>query len=215
MAPNVNRNRGQRNNDGVRRRRNRQPQLQPLNSTATRISYASLGIPLVTSADGRTTTTRCFVPGYSPGLANTVGPGIVGAYSSAKFVSPTRVRWEPAVGSDTNGRVYVGFSANPEVYVRYRTLGTDVLRTQFIQGLGDVMSFPVSAETDITVPMSLRRRLFDVNKTADENNVDVMDRSMQIAMFVACDGGPISLTVGSMWYHDTVYVEGIQPLVDV
>lgn len=200
---------------GVKRRRTSQPKVSQLSGTSSVIKYSALGSLVTSDTSGDAIYARTYAPGFGGGLNNTVGPTIVSYYSTAKFTSSTKTRWEPSVSFNTSGRVYVGFTDNPEAIASlYSLAGSSVTSyIQAVKGLGDVISFPVWQETDVSVPSRLRRKMFDVNGTVVNTDVNVLDRSAQTAMFVAVDGMPASTRAGTFWFHDDVVVEGIVPIV--
>lgn len=201
---------------GVRRRRTSQPSF---NGTVIDYNVSQSGFDAVSS--GHTGLARAYVPGLPYGLVNGIGPAIVSAYSSAKFLPGTSLRWEPSVAFTSTGRVFVGFTDNPEVAVQIRTLLNIAIASGLaadwnayltsIKGLGSTISFPIWQETSIVFPTRLRRKMFDTNETINTLSVDDMDRCMQTSMFLGIEGLPAGTTAspGGMWYHDKVSVEGI------
>lgn len=194
---------------GVRRRRLKTPRMNPNGSV---IEYSALGGGVSTDPAGLWNGGRPYVPGTGNSLVNTVGPNIVSFYSTAKFLPGTKLRWEPSVSFNTTGRVYVGFTDNPEVMASIVGL-TGGAYVNAVKGLGDVISFPIWQETDIPFPTKLRRKMFDVNSTITVTDVNAMDRSAQTFFFAAIDGAPASSSMGSFWFHDRLAVEGITPVV--
>lgn len=195
---------------GVKRRNNRQPMISATGSNSSVISYSVLGGNLNTPASGPALGERLFAPGNPNGLALDIGSKVVSYYSSARFLPGTTVKWTPSVSFTTSGRIYVGFTDNPEVMAAINGLtGTAFMNA--VKGLGDVQSFPVWQETAINFPVRYRRKMFDVNGLVliDAN---VLDRSCQVGMFYAAEGAPPSITLGSMWFHDKVQVEGMHPV---
>jgi len=181
-----------------------------MNSDASCINYSSLCSNFGTNASGVNSFARLYIPGYNGNISAPSGPAVVNFYSAAKFSPPTRARWEPAVGTTTNGRVYIGFSDNPELQVQWQGIADVAVRTAFVKGLGSVISFPVWQETDIAVPMNTRRKMFDVNGTVDLTDVNAVSRSMQTCLYMAVEGAPASMaSLGSLWVHDCVMVEGL------
>lgn len=191
-----------------RKSRNTQPRMKSQNADSTILDYNAIGTTVVTGTGGSTTDLRPYIPGVSNGLNGSAGPSVAGYYSTGKFLPGTSAKWEPSVSFTTSGRVYVGFTDNPEVVSKF-IAGAAVDRTSAIRSLSNVTSFPVWQETDIQVPSRLRRKMFDVNQTIDVSNVDALDRSMQTAMLFAVDGAAANLTVGSFWFHDKLVVEGM------
>lgn len=180
------------------------------------IKYNVMGNTLATASGGYAAGARLFIPGYGGNLINTSGPNIVAYYSSAVFKPGCTIRWEPSVSFSTSGRVYVGFVDNPEVVVTILGLINSIVDAttynayaDAVKGLGSVVSFPIWQETDIQMPMRLRRKRFDVDTSlvADTNN---MDRSTQTAMFAAIEGTGGVVQAGLFSYHDVVDVEGLK-----
>lgn len=196
---------------GIRRGRGQTPKTTGGNDN-TVISYNVPGVVLGTAAGvDFIRTARDYVPGLANGLSVPIGPGMVSQYSSAKFLPGTKVKWEPSVSFTTTGRVFVGFTDNPEVIVGSAGL-TDAAYAGFVRSLGNVVSFPVWQETEITFPTRLRRKRFDTNKTV-AGNVDVFDRCCQTTMFVWIEGMPASTYAGNFWYHDRIDCEGLHGLL--
>nr|WRQ65617.1 hypothetical protein [Tolivirales sp.] len=179
-------------------------------SDAAIIRYHSIGTSMVTDSDGNGYIKRYYVPGNTNNLTNSVGPSLVSAYSVAKFLPGTKVRWEPSVTFNTSGRVFVGFTDNPEVVTAFDALPTVAAVVAAVKGLGDVLSFPVWQETDISFPTRLRRKLFDINQNTI-SSTDTLDRCMQIYMIAAVEGVDGVVSTGSFWFHDVVQASGIQP----
>ncbi len=195
---------------GVRRQRGMGPRLNG-GDDGTVITYNTSGTVLATAAGvDYIQHSRPYIPGNSTSLVATVGPDLVSNYSSAKFLPGTKIKWEPSVSFNTTGRVFVGFTDNPEVAAAGLALAPAGMPV-FIRSLGSVVSFPVWQETEINFPTKLRRKRFDCNITA--SGVDTFDRSLQTIMFVWVEGMPPSTTAGSFWYHDRVDVEGLHNIV--
>lgn len=206
---------------GVRKRRNTQPGMTPTSPDSSIVKYSALGLGLVTNSTlGSATYYRSYIPGNGNAITNAAGPSVVSYYSTGKFLAGTRIRWEPSVSFTTSGRVYVGFTDNPELMVNLNaaralyegtpTLANYTAYANAVKSLGTIQSFPVWQETDIVFPLETRRKRFDCNVTVDYGSTDVLDRSAQRAMYVAFDGGPATPTaLGSFWYHDVVSVEGM------
>lgn len=197
---------------GVRRRRNTQPTMQPRSQDGSIVKYSALGTGTVTDANGRVAAFRYYSGGSTVGVRSLVGPTVCSNYSTFRFLPGSKSRWEPNVSFTTPGRVYCAFITNPEVMATYLAAASALEQIAIILGQSNVQSFPVWQETEINVPMTMRRKRFDVNQTIG-GVVDAMDRSVQ-TMFVYCvEGGPVSTNVGGFWYHDVVDVEGMHSTV--
>lgn len=201
---------------GVRRRRTTGVSSSS-KSDASIIRYSAIGDSAVVPSTGDliAVPARHYIPGYAAGFVNATGPTLCSYYSTGKFIPGTRIKWEPSVSFTTAGRVFVGFTDNPEVIASIETLrGTNKLTyASRVKGLSTVISFPIWQETDVEFPMKMRRKRFDVNGTIDLTDPNMVDRSEQIAMFACIEGAPASTACGSFWFHDVVDVEGIHPTI--
>lgn len=193
---------------GTRRNRNKQPKINSTSSDSSVVRYQTLSNVVGIDATGSATQLRQYVPGNSAFMANGAGPTIVSFYSTAKFLPGTSVRWEPSCSFTITGRVYVGFSDNPEFSIIWQAASA-ATRLNLVRGLGSVISFPVWQETNIPFPNRLRRKMFDINTTVTADTND-LDRCMQTCMYIGIDGGPTTAqNVGSFWFKDVVAVEGV------
>ncbi len=177
------------------------------------LRYATLSTTLNLDASGEQKSySRQYIPGNATGLINAIGPSVASYYSTGKFLPGTSVEWVPSVGFTTNGRVYVGFTDNPEVTAAIMGVGGTAAYIAAVKGLGDVISFPIYQGEKFMVPTKLRRKMFDSNATV-VTGADVLDRSMQVSMFVAIEGGPTTgVAAGGFRFEDNLLVEGLHPV---
>lgn len=206
------------------------PSMRASGRDSAIIRYNTMGNVETFDVTGSTLSRRVFAPGYSGTgapvpLISTTGTDICSYYSSGKFLPGTTIKWTPNVSFNTTGRVYVGFTDNPEVIATLNGLlntyvaggapaaAAMVSYRNAVLALGSVMSFSIWQETSIPFPTKLRRKRFDINETMDLTNADVIDRSVQTCMYCAITGGPTSGVAGQFEYHDVVDVEGIHGVV--
>lgn len=209
---------------GVRKRRAAQPTMHSLSNDSSIVRYNTIGVTLGTTNDFTQANCgfRLYVPGNLGSLTSLApGPRIVANYATGKFLPGTRVVWEPSVSFTTSGRICVAFTDNPEImkdminrigdFALSRTSVNFNNVADVLRNFGNVQSFPVWQETQITVPTNLRRKRFDTNSGIDATNVDQLDRSSQIAMFYLVEGvnSESAITCGAFRYSDVVDVEGI------
>lgn len=189
------------------------------------VSYNCNGVAVDTkSTTGLGTFRRLYIPGLSSTeMIAGAGPVVVSYYSTAVYRPGSRIKWEPSCSFNTTGRLYVGFTDNPEVIVNLNVLReafkaspsttTYNAYADLVKGLGSCISFPVWQETELPFPTRLRRKRFDTD-TQPGITTDNLDRACQLAMFVALEAGPATAQVmGNFWFHDNVDVEGLHPVV--
>nr|WRQ65233.1 hypothetical protein [Tolivirales sp.] len=190
----------------------------------TVVKYKTIGSSILSPAGSPGAATfRPYIPGNSFGLPFAGGPSIVAKYATGVFRPGTRIRWEPSVSPTIGGRVFLGFSDNPEVMEKllvkwsaYNDTPTELTYAAYansVKALANTVSWPLWQEHDITVPTRLRRKRFDCNAVLTYTDTNVLDRSAQTMMFAVFDGFNIDIDVspflGSFWYHDVVDVEGL------
>jgi len=170
---------------------------------------------------------RTYSVGRSDEVAGKAGPAICSYYATGKFLPGTTVRWEPSVSFTTSGRVFVGFTDNPEVmeamnlalntYYLTPTTATYNTIANLVKSLGDVRSFPIWQETEIPFPTRTRRKRFDSNVTIGLTDVNQLDRSAQTTMYAAFEGLPTPVgsntDLGVFGFRDVVDVEGISSVL--
>lgn len=207
----------------TRRRRNANPE-SIRSGDGTVIKYKTIGNSMISPAGSPGCATwRPYIPGNGFGLAFNGGSSIVGKYATGVFRPGTRIRWEPSVSPTIGGRVFLGFSDNPEVMERLLAKWsaynaspdgpTYVAYADAVKALANVVSWPLWQEHDIAVPTRLRRKRFDCNHSLTYTDINVLDRSAQTMMFAVFDGFNVDPEavpfLGSFWYHDVVDVEGL------
>lgn len=213
----------------VRKRRVTFPQVNNAGDDAILCKYRVEGariiskpVPLDTTFDANL---RLYVAGNPNGLRRSNDPGInvTKLYSTYLYKPGTKVRWEPTCGSTTSGRVVYAWADNPEkihnLRVAYEDYFVDTtaakkeIIAKLVTGIGNCRSFPVWMETEIQMPTDTRRKRFDTDVGLDLSStstaVNTIDRVVQKALFYYIDGNDQDVTLGSMWYHDVVHVQGL------
>lgn len=209
---------------GVRKARNRAPTMMSSGDRSL-IKYGTLTDSIGTvGSTGTTIISRHYIPGFAPELAGKAGPAICSYYATGKFMPGSTVRWEPSVSFNTTGRAFVGFTDNPEVmalmntalatYYATPTIANYNALANQVKSLGNVRSFPIWQETEVSFPTSLRRKRFDSNINAITTDVNVLDRSAQCVMYAAFEGLPTTnQVIGGFSFRDVVEVEGISSVI--
>lgn len=198
---------------GVRVRNKPSKVKMQSNGDGITLRYTSLGdVQTTTSSELSVSTDRIYVPGYLQGMISPTGPSIASNYSTGVFKPGTTIRWEPACGATTSGRVFVAWTSNPELMQAWAGAST-LAKYNIINACGSVRSFPVWQETEIPFPNNLRRKRFDVNSElidTAEGRLAQLARSAQV-MMMAVISGPADTVLGQFNYHDVLDLEGMVP----
>lgn len=203
----------------TRRRRNRAPKVE---SSGDQITVRSTAIGSNCTFVNGVVQKRHYIPGNANSLGNYSGPTIASLYATGLFKPGTKIRWEPTISPTSGGRVFVGFTDNPEAMARLenaanayfsdRTAAKYDDYSSLVKSLGNLISFPAWCEKDITFPLRTRRKRFDCNELIAFDDVNQLDRSCQQSLFMCADGlsGVTSgASIGSLWYYDVLNLEGL------
>lgn len=170
---------------------------------------------------------RMYIIGYNGGLLHANDPGITMCrhYSVGKFMPGTKIRWEPNVGSTAPGRLFYCWVDSPEkgfnIYTAYAQYLADPTPAHLnvLRGLtttvGNLNSFPIWMEKEIPFPTDTRRKKFAVDNGPDLSSastaINTLDRVCQkfFFYFMNTAGAAEPVSYGSMWFHDTVQLEGL------
>lgn len=115
------------------------------------------------------------------------------------------IEWIPSVGpnsADASSRMAVAFFYNPEI-MQYmiNNLAVPANFQPRVEGSQNVKFFSAWERVRFNVPFINRRKMFDVNSTEDQTNVDVNDRSVQA--IVATSANSVSAVVNLGSWHVT------------
>lgn len=208
----------------TRRGRNKFPQVQQKSGEGVVLRGSSIGHNFVIRAmGGGGDQKRFYIPGNANALMNSATTHVARSYATGVFKPGTRIRWEPTCSPLSGGRVFVGFTDNPELMKVINTLIENYYITpdpvsytelsNAVKGLANMVSFPAYVEREIEVPTRLRHKRFNVNALmSNYNDIAELDRSAQLAMFAVADGF-VGITgdtvIGSFWFHDVLDLEGL------
>lgn len=195
---------------------NRQPGMNSYNirggGDAITVRYNGGLEPLTTDAFGTTSGLRHYIPGYynNFGVAP-AGVAVAQHYAEGVFYD-CYVKYTPAVGMTTPGRVWIAHIDNPES-IRVFELASLSAQIAFIKSVGNVVTGPVYRDLTFRIPGSRRRKAYDTNATTAALDENILDRCNQGTVIFAIEGGPVSTSgVGTIWCHDQLRLTGLQPV---
>lgn len=141
----------------------------------------------------------------------TSGANIANLYSEYKALS-LRLKFISAVSPGSTaagGRGYFAYNDNPEYFVQWAA-ASDATRIVAIKNMGNMFEFPVWKSATWKVPLTTRRKTFDVNFNND-SSVDVQDRSTQGYVFFAFETVGATDTVGAIQTSGRLWLNELQP----
>jgi hypothetical protein len=134
-------------------------------------------------------TTFYAVDCSSTGGANRTISGITGLYSEYRYNSIS-IDWIPSVGpsnADSGSRIFFGYLEGPERMALFLNGATPIAtRVAMVKGLRNVRSCNAWERFTYNVPLTWRRKVFDVNLTAGAS-VDELERSTQGMVIIAIE----------------------------
>lgn len=131
------------------------------------------------------------------GLTRAVGPMVI-LYNEYKFRSVT-VEWIPSISPasvDAGSRVHIAYVDNPEKIVNFDALAA-AGAVQAVRSVKNCKTFNAWERYSYTVPLTYRRKLFDVDGTPAANTADVLDRICQGEIQVAIESITPSVVLGT------------------
>jgi hypothetical protein len=187
-------------------------QVNPM-SRMTRVSRPKLGFngqvleaftyaPSITTGGDGAGTQPLFIDCSTNNVASSVS-GITQFYKEYVYES-LKCEWIPAIGPASTlagSQLYVTYDDNPEHMVTYTT--NTASANNALQLLDNTTKiFNAWERVSFTIPLTRRRRMFDVNTTT-AGGVDVNDRSTQGVLVLGFNTTVVSSSVGrwKLTYH--------------
>lgn len=168
------------------------------------LNHKVIFAPDTTSATG-TYASGIYVDATATGSCmGTIGAAIANTYS--QYVYETCVlRWLPSIGpgsAEAGGRVYVGYVDNPEAIKTYMA-ATTANQILYIKGNRNMRSFNVWENGVYALPLTRRRKMFDVNNAPTHTLENDNDRSTQGLFIFAYESVGTSITMGA-WQSEVL-----------
>lgn len=113
--------------------------------------------------------------------------------------------WVPRVGpasSDAGGRISIAYIDNPEQMLAFQLLATNAERVAYVRAVGGCKTFNVWERYAYKVPLTRRRKIFNVNTTHPEvasRTAPEFDRSTQGLVIIAYEFITVSEITGGQF----------------
>jgi len=157
----------------------------------------TLGYPLV----GGNTTARDSV----------VFANVSKNFQQFKYLPGTQLHYQPAVGLNTSGTIYVAYIDNPETIADWY-LASQTLRLTMIKSSSTVKSFPLWQEFVLPISGTPRQKLFPTDTSVDFTAELDNSKSVQGVFFVGIDGVTAAnpgITVGRCYLQQQLQLESL------
>lgn len=145
------------------------------------------------------------------GIARGVN-GITNLYSEYKFFKAA-VEYIPSIGptsADAGGRIHVAYIDNPEKIANYANTLVAATWLGYVRSSPNVRSYNLWERFTYNVPLTYRRKTFDVNTSLGAYTTDDLDRSTQGAIIIAIETVTPVISVGTYHFTSTVMVSGLE-----
>lgn len=166
-----------------------------------RLSFDGSNVSAVLYDNQKATAANNSATFYTVDCSSTTGcnrtvTAITGLYSEYRYNSLS-VDWVPGQGpanTEAASRIYFAYLEGPERMATYAA-AADAVRTIIVKGIRNVKSCNVWERFTYNVPLTWRRKVFDVNTTAGVS-ADELERSTQGMLVVAFDSVSAVTTAG-------------------
>ncbi len=145
---------------------------------------------------------------------NRAGTDVIKHYQEYKYQAAT-VEWIPKIGpssTDAGVRVSVAYIDNPELIVAFKAAAS-ATRVSMIRSAANCKTFNLWERFTYRVPLTYRRKWFNVNPSITTPNSEETDRSIQGLVGVCIEGvvssaTPASGTLGQWRMTSTTILQG-------
>jgi hypothetical protein len=125
------------------------------------------------------------------------------------------IEFLPFIGpasAEAAGRIYIGFIDNPEIIVTFKAL-TTAQKIAAVKGLPGVKSYNVWERFIYNVPLTYRRKWWNVNLTQSAPNNEETERSTQGMIVIGIETIGAAVTVGRYIMKAHTHVQGLTQVV--
>lgn len=120
------------------------------------------------------------------------------------------IHYTPAVGTTTSGKVWVGYTDNPEIIYKAITTYTNADLLAIVKTLRHNNVFPVWQSWTMNTPsLAPRRKMFSID-TSSVTSAEIADRDVHGAFIVSVEGTPASTDVGVLTASYDYALRGLQ-----
>lgn len=141
------------------------------------------------SITGTNTGTTALVPliaGTSESRAVFTFINVAKNFQKFLYLPGTHMRYQPNVGLNTAGTIYIAYVDNPEIVKDYNAASASV-RADIVKGMANMKSYPLWQEfTHHIGPPRLKS--FSTDVTTDFSDADTLNRVMQGTFLIAIEG---------------------------
>lgn len=150
------------------------------------------------------------VPGYGADTTTGAVAAIAQYYATGKYLPGTVLHYVPQVSLSTSGTVYMAFTDNPETIASFSGAPTNAAKLSVVRSIANVRNYPVWQQFTFAMPLTMRRKMFDVNSDISPTDVNALDRSAQGCFIYAVEGVPVSSVICRPWVHKKIQLEGLR-----
>jgi len=129
---------------------------------------------------------------------------IIRHYQEYKYLS-CQCEWIPRIGpsaTDSGGRISIAYIDNPEQMNVFQNLASQALKVAYVRTLGNCKTFNMWERFTFRVPLTHRRKVFNVNTTwpaIGSRTAEEFDRATQGLVIVAYEAITITaITAGAL-----------------
>jgi hypothetical protein len=150
------------------------------------------------------------------GAASPVG-GILDAYSEYKFNKLT-IEFIPSISpanADAGSRIHIAYLDNPEKMLNWAAFAADssspgkTAMLAGVRGARNCKSFNAWERFTYNVPLTWRRKVFDVDRSNPSGDINIYERAIQGMVIIAIESVTEAVGVGTFRVQSTVHLRGL------
>ena len=143
---------------------------------------------------------------------NRAGSDVVKHYQDYKYTQAA-LEWLPSIGpasTDAGGRIYIAYIDNPELIVTFKA-ATAVNQLPMVRNCANVRDFNMWERFTYHVPLTYRRKMFNVDPTVSTPGNEETDRAVQglvIISYVSINNTAATGVLGQWRITSTTWLKG-------
>lgn len=180
-----------------------------------RLSFNGQAIEAVTHVDASVTASNAGADFHVVDCNNTAGmnrgaSAITSLYQDYKYLKAS-VEFLPFFGpssTEAPGRVYVAYMDNPEMITVWKA-ATTANKIAFVKGLPGVKIYSVWERFIYNVPLTFRRKWWNVNVNQSSPSAEETERSTQGMVVIAIESIGTAVTIGRWLLRSQTQLQGL------
>jgi len=131
--------------------------------------------------------------------AASAAAGVTGLYNEYKY-RYINVEWIPSISpasTDAGSRIHIAYIDNPEKMVNFEAAAANIATVNLVRSVKNCRTYNAWERFTYSVPLTYRRKLFDVDSNDATISVDDADRTAQGQIQIAVESISAAVVLGT------------------